>query len=230
MLWLSEFTMDFLNISLVTSRTWTKTSSLTTSWKNSALLKAWISPSILNHWTLLTPHSDQLIVQLKCYNQYGVEIKTNVNENSQEFVNQNVCILRIQLRNLKSTQSNELLGSVVFCDTFYIQSGAYHVLTKNVPYFKCWTIDPTSSESIDKVKDVIISEELGKPTSNGKLFYPKKIPFIFGRIWQRLFVCSFKWSLPKIPSWTFRSKSSLHSSRARFQDQIWTLGNPPFLL
>jgi len=75
-----------------------------------------------------------------------------------------------------------LLGSVVFCDTFYIQSGAYHVLTKNVPYFKCWTIDPTSSESIDKVKDVIISEELGKPTSNGKLFYPKKIPFIFGRI------------------------------------------------
>jgi len=127
---------------------------------------------VLNHFLkeFCTPegmnlHNDQLIVQLKCYNQYGVEIKTNVNENSQEFVNENMCMLRIQLRNLKNAQSNELLGSVTFCDTFYIQSGAYHILTKNIPYFKCWTIDPTSSESIDKVKDVIISEELGKPTS-----------------------------------------------------------------
>lgn len=125
----------------------------------SKFLKEFCSPEGLNL------SNDQLIVQLKCYNAYGVETKTNLYEGSPDYVNFNVCMLRVQIRNIKSYSNEENLGSVIFCDTFYIQSGAYYILTKGVPYFKCWAIDPSSSESIEKVKDVIVCQEFGKPIS-----------------------------------------------------------------
>jgi hypothetical protein len=68
-----------------------------------------------------------------------------------------------------SMATKENLGSVTFCESFYIQPGVYFILTNNIPRYKAWTVDPTSSESIEKVKDVITSEELGKPVSSSIL-------------------------------------------------------------
>jgi len=44
---------------------------------------------------------NNVVVHFKCYNANGDEIKPNAYQNSQEFVNSNIGILRIQLKNIK---------------------------------------------------------------------------------------------------------------------------------
>jgi hypothetical protein len=102
---------------------------------------------------------------LKCYNALGTEIKPNYYDTNPDLVNSNLCLLRIQINNIKGVGKDEILGSIVFCESFYVQNGAYFNLTHEIPYFRSWTIDPTSSESIERVKDIIICDEVGKPTS-----------------------------------------------------------------
>jgi len=126
--------------------------------------------------------ADNIMVHVKCFDSYGNEIKPNIFQDSNDFTNYNVCVLRIQLKNITSiVQTDKNVGSLVFCETFYIQSGFYNLLTAGVPYINSWLIQAKFSDAIEKTKDAFICPELGKsltePYDNNYIYIPPKEVF-----------------------------------------------------
>ena len=70
---------------------------------------------------------------------------------------------------LSQAFNDKIIGSLLFCDSFYIQPGFYHLLTNDIPYFNSWSTRSKFSDAIEKTKDAFYCPELGKPLSGKKM-------------------------------------------------------------
>jgi hypothetical protein len=85
-------------------------------------------------------------------------------------------IIKCRLNNVNSLESNRVLGSVSFSESFLLQEGCYLLLTKNTPYFDFWKTSREDNAILEKLNPNVEFEELGPALSNdffrNRMFIP----------------------------------------------------------
>lgn len=87
-------------------------------------------------------------------------------------------MLRVQLNNIKTVTNTEIMGSILFCESFLLQENCFLLLTGEIPTIDFWNMRCELTDTISNMKNNTIINQLGKCLSkdvnceNIRFFFP----------------------------------------------------------
>lgn len=96
---------------------------------------------------------EDLKVELTSFNAMGEQQKVDFKDTISFKLTPHFHTLRVQLLNIQSLlRPGELLGGVLFCESFVLQEGCYLLMTKEVPYFNFWNCSAAETLRLQGIK------------------------------------------------------------------------------
>ena len=142
-----------------------------------AQVYAKLKPVITAAYGSEKPGPEDLLVELLSFNAMGESQKVDFKDIISFKLTPHFHAVRVQLLNIQSlVRPGEVLGAVLFSESFVLQEGCYLLISKEVPYFNFWNVSASETQRLQAIKKFPKFEELGPEAStriaNNRILVP----------------------------------------------------------